>query len=194
MVRYIYMKLRHHVSRHVKSHAGMYKITGALAISSILLVGTFFATRGVAPAGELSFVEYSMLGKEAGSVMPASCESGDYHTDMTRYPWYKAPGVGIDSAPASANSPSPHYSYNGLWNCSLWILNTGARPSQNYAPGTDAQAWAQCKALYDSYAGQPRDMEYFGPVYDPDGLYQVSCYTPPPPPPPPVPVVNVNFQ
>lgn len=173
------MKLKHHVSAHMKRNSLTYTSLGALVFASLFLVGTFFITRNKIPMSELSFVEHSLLGKEAGSVVPASCESGQYHTDLSRYPWHNT-GMGLNSAPAQANSPSPRY-YSTRWFCQIWLWNYGSYPSLDIGPGTDAQAWAQCKSLYDSYAGYNREMTYFGTYPDGDGLYNPSCYTPPAP-------------
>lgn len=179
------MKLRHRVGTHITRYASAYKTVGSLAISSAFLVGVFFITRGVAPTSELSFVEHSMLGERAGSVVPASCESGSYHIDYGSFPYYYGSDVGWDTAAQSVNSPSPQYYADG-WYCRIWLLNYAQWPSASIGAGTDAQAWAQCKALYDSYSGYNRQMEYFGPSYDANGTTPVSCYTPPPPPPPSV--------
>ena len=54
----------------------------AFSVSSlaIVMVIIFFITKGVFPSiSELSFTEHSNLGSDAGSVVPASCESGYGH-------------------------------------------------------------------------------------------------------------------
>lgn len=184
------MKLRHHLGSHIRGHLYIYKTTGAVAVSSLLLIGAFFVTRQTIPSSELSFTEYSSsLGKEAGSVVPASCESqyNYYHPDtVSSLPFWNSE-IRDYSAPATINSPSPQY-YSSSWYCGVYMWNTGARDYRQLGAGTDAQAWAQCKAIYDSYAPQNRMMEYFGPYYDYDGFRDVSCYTPP------APTVNVQFN
>ncbi len=181
-------RIRSHIHSHFHTHKGPYKIIGALFVSCFILIATFLITRGNVPAGELSFVEHSALGKEAGSVVPASCESGYYHIDPqgSNLPWYLA-GTGYNSAPSSVNSPSPQY-YASAWTCSVWLINYGSYPTINIPAGTDAQAWAQCKSFYDSYAGYNRYLNSFGPA----NQASVSCYTPPSPPP--APSVQVYFN
>lgn len=50
-------------------------------LSPVIILGAaFFVTKEITPhASELAFTEYSSLGKSAGSVIPASCESGEDH-------------------------------------------------------------------------------------------------------------------
>ena len=52
----------------------------SLMCAALILSGAFFLTRGNTPyTSELAFTEQSILGKHAGSVIPASCESGVDH-------------------------------------------------------------------------------------------------------------------
>jgi hypothetical protein len=58
----------------------------SLSCIALLSAGVFFLTKGSTPASsELSFIEHSIVGKSAGSVIPASCESGylDSYDDQT---------------------------------------------------------------------------------------------------------------
>ncbi len=61
-----------------------------LTFFGLLLIGfafIFFITQGLNPnTSELSFIEHSTAGKDAGSVIPASCESGYAHVEGTCIP------------------------------------------------------------------------------------------------------------
>jgi hypothetical protein len=81
------MKLRrllaHHASHSIKI---LKKRSGSLGVLFLLvaLISTFLITRGVVPlTSELSYTEHSSLGKDAGSVVPASCDSGSPFTSPT---------------------------------------------------------------------------------------------------------------
>ena len=67
-----------------KNHATYNKIKSNLRFSLVnlafimLFVIVFLITKGIAPkSAELSFTEHSTLGNEAGSVVPASCDSSN---------------------------------------------------------------------------------------------------------------------
>ncbi len=71
---------------HKKIHQQVVKNKKAITLFSGLLLiplvlsAIFFITRGTDPhISELAFTEHSVLGKNAGSVIPASCESGVVH-------------------------------------------------------------------------------------------------------------------
>lgn len=54
--------------------------TIGISILCIISMSVFFVTRGINPLkAELSFTSHSILGKNKGSVVPASCESGIAH-------------------------------------------------------------------------------------------------------------------
>ncbi len=65
-------KFRHYM---MKNRAYFITLT-SLVCAVVILSGTFLLTRGATPhISELAFTEQSILGKQAGSVIPASCES-----------------------------------------------------------------------------------------------------------------------
>lgn len=54
------------------------KFAGIMIIP-IIIISLFVLTRGSEPiTSELNYVEYSTVGKDAGSVVPASCDSNDW--------------------------------------------------------------------------------------------------------------------
>jgi hypothetical protein len=64
------------MAKHRPKYATIFSLVFAVAFLS----GVFFYTKGSSPAtSELSFVEHSSLGTDAGSVIPASCEGGISH-------------------------------------------------------------------------------------------------------------------
>ena len=77
----IYHRVRHHITHHVSLYKRSYaKLFAALGLSLTVLAIAFFITRGADPhVSELAFTEHSTLGQKAGSVIPASCESGYPH-------------------------------------------------------------------------------------------------------------------
>jgi hypothetical protein len=88
----ILSKINHHVSKSVQKHTTPSKKKLGLIFISLFMFGIvssvslFFITRGINPeTSELAFIENSILGKSAGSVVPASCESA---------PWITANGDG----------------------------------------------------------------------------------------------------
>ncbi|MDB5259787.1 MAG: hypothetical protein JWN37_18 [Candidatus Nomurabacteria bacterium] len=79
------MNIRHisHFSHILKkkNKKFLYPGLGILAFLFIF-IGAFAVTKNGNPeVSELSFVEHSSLGKDSGSVVPASCESGYVHSD-----------------------------------------------------------------------------------------------------------------
>ncbi|MCF7898981.1 MAG: hypothetical protein K9L31_03465, partial [Candidatus Pacebacteria bacterium] len=69
---------RHLHTFYKKLHKQNYAV---LAVFIILFVSVsiFFITRGTVPhSSELAYIEHSILGKDAGSVVPASCESSPW--------------------------------------------------------------------------------------------------------------------
>ena len=66
-----------HIHKHVSSHKKTYTpLFSFIALSTIGLFVVFFLTRGAMPhTSELAFTEHSILGRNAGSVIPASCNS-----------------------------------------------------------------------------------------------------------------------
>lgn len=171
------MKLKHHVVGHVTKHRSAYKTTAAAGVACIILVTAFFVTRGTVPQGELSFVEHSTLGKEAGSVVPASCESNVYHGTG----WNISSNViGTMTVYTGDLDPGQTY-YSTGWRCVVWLWNYASYPYIDIAAGTDRDAWVQCRNLYNAYPGYNRQVYSFGPNGNP-----VSCYAPP--------SVNLYFQ
>jgi hypothetical protein len=64
----------------MKSHLFRNKTLKSSTLVVISFVALFFITRGTVPhASELSYTDHSILGDDAGSVAPASC-------DMTNFP------------------------------------------------------------------------------------------------------------
>jgi len=70
--------LRHSVvsffKKYVKKNHALFSVAALLAV----FVGLFFIARGVTPqSSELAFIEHSSFGQNGGSVVPASCDSGN---------------------------------------------------------------------------------------------------------------------
>lgn len=126
-------------------------ITSTALISTVLLVsGIFFTTRGNSPhTSELAFTEHSTLGTNAGSVIPASCESnpwvangdGNYSGCATQTCWdgsviTPAAGQGCPAyppLPSVSASLSPTYvSYGGYFNSMSYTSSNAV--SCNYGP------------------------------------------------------------
>lgn len=62
------------LKKNIKRNHGFF---GVIALSA-LFVGLFFITRGITPqSSELTFIEHSSFGQNGGSVVPASCDSGN---------------------------------------------------------------------------------------------------------------------
>ncbi len=70
-----------HLSKSLKKNSSnFFYITIFVSILIILFLAIFFTTRGANPLkAELQFTSHSILGKDKGSIVPASCESGIPH-------------------------------------------------------------------------------------------------------------------
>lgn len=107
--------------------------------AALILSGAFFLTRGNTPyTSELAFTEQSILGKHAGSVIPASCESGIDH-GATQTCWNGSVISSCSSCPAYPPVPtvsgsiSPTYvSYGGSFNSMSYTSSNAV--SCNYGP------------------------------------------------------------
>lgn len=97
------MKFKHLCSRVSPLFASLHRIVAGKKISGFLGVtmavavvsAAFFASNQSAPSvSELSFIEHSSLGQEAGSVVPASCDSNN---PMARFWWWAAGGEWLRS-------------------------------------------------------------------------------------------------
>lgn len=65
----------------LKNKLGYSNILVVLFVMVALLIALFLFTKGGNPStSELRFTEKSMVGNNAGSVLPASCESGYDHS------------------------------------------------------------------------------------------------------------------
>lgn len=73
----------HHISTYNKLTRKHLSLLSIVLLLTILIV-LFFITRGGAPySSELGYIEHSTLGKNAGSVVPASCDSATPWTSPT---------------------------------------------------------------------------------------------------------------
>ncbi len=107
----------------LRSHRSLFSVTGIFLFFTILIFGLFFITKGGNPyVSELAFIEHSTLGKEAGSVIPASCESAYNHYGEC----YSPPGVYISVSPSvigAGQSFNLSYSSTGATNCTMYASN-----------------------------------------------------------------------
>jgi hypothetical protein len=89
----------------LKAKAHEYSV---LAVAMVVaVVGVFFALRGPAPAvSELAFIEHSVLGEQAGSVVPASCDAASIANGGTPGShWWGDCQVACPSAPGYYYDP-----------------------------------------------------------------------------------------
>jgi hypothetical protein len=111
--------MKHHretAHKHVHHYKKQYLASVVGFVSACLVLITLFAvTRGSHPqVSELAFVEHSTLGKEAGSIVPASCESGVDH-GVTQTCWDNSVISACSTCPAAPSCPT---GYSGTYpNC-----------------------------------------------------------------------------
>jgi hypothetical protein len=72
----------HHSTSKVRSlKKTIFSVSLFSSFFAITLISVFFATKGLTPSlSELSFVEHSSLGRKAGTVIPASCDSSPVYS------------------------------------------------------------------------------------------------------------------
>lgn len=109
-----------------------------LSFAVFASAGIFFMTKNSAPASsELSFVEHSVKGASAGSVMPASCESGylDSYDDpntTANFNCYASDGQGGFSL---AGTITQQTSAQANATCQS-MVGGGTNYTYNYIPGS----------------------------------------------------------
>lgn len=111
-----------------------------------LLLIVFFITRGpVPPASEITYSEYSPYGKEAGSIVPASCNSADpmnpLWLDATTGTWRNSGshfrGDCVTTCPSGIGMYDPYYDPSATGCCSA-SFGTGCWSAPN---ACGAQGW-----------------------------------------------------
>lgn len=111
-----------------------------------LLLIVFFITRGpVPPASEITYSEYSPYGKEAGSIVPASCNSADpmypLWWDATAGTWRNSGshfrGDCVTTCPSGIGMYDPYYDPSATGCCSA-SFGTGCWSAPN---ACGAQGW-----------------------------------------------------
>lgn len=193
---YKIMKLLHTVKKNTSHTLKLFRKKTGLIISILFLpliaLGGFFITRGATPhTSELSYIESSRLGKEAGSVIPASCDSWAPFTSPTSQggtagshfasdcsttcpggngtydPYYDPSATGCP-APTSVSFPADVViNYGGY--TPLWYSSTGASACQFYATN-DFVTWG-------SWIGAPLAYDWgtYGPFYAMYTYYVTYC-------------------
>lgn len=115
-MRKILHKIKHHISKRVHRKSSVKINFNFLFVSLFIfafictsLVSIFFITRGTNPkTSELAFIENSILGVSAGSVIPASCES--YPSSGTAHFVGDTSGYCAGTAPVDGVCAATHYS------------------------------------------------------------------------------------
>lgn len=76
-------RVRHYFTKHSKV---LLTSVAVIALFTVTLLSGYYLIKGPVPyASELAFTEHSVLGKEAGSVIPASCVSGTHYQHAWGY-------------------------------------------------------------------------------------------------------------
>lgn len=148
----ILSKIKYSVSKSINKHTSSKKsllfFISLFIFGVISFVSIFFITRGVNPeTSELAFIENSILGISAGSVIPASCES--YPTYGTAHSIFDTSGYCAGTVPVAAVCGTTHYScaagrdtigVNQAENASGWTWHCGG-----YLGGADATNCSEAK-------------------------------------------------
>jgi hypothetical protein len=118
-------QLHQRVLKRVASKKSFYKVgLSAVGLVSIAMVAVFFVTRGVTPhTSELAFTEHSTLGKDAGSVIPASCNS---------------------------NPPTDHFNGDCVPGIAMWIDQASIYPGEAFTMHWRTANAVRCD-LYETY-------------------------------------------
>ncbi len=131
-----------YIIKNLQKHSGK----SILASFSFLVIVLFFITRGINPhISELAYIEHSTLGENAGSVIPASCDSGSPFTSPT-------------SQGGTAGSHFVNDCVTTCWNGTVYdpYFNPSACPPYPPAPSVSASI----SPAYVSYGGSFTSMSY----------------------------------
>lgn len=150
--------IRKRIHHHLKKHRSHITLASSLLIAFFVLGGTFFITRTGNPhISELAFTEHSSLGTQAGSVIPASCESGVDH-GVTQTCW---DGSVISSCSSCAPQPASCSASGPLsWGagCSTYYSGSAASgqsiTAYNSAAGYSGYIAYSCNNGSWGYAGE----------------------------------------
>lgn len=181
------MKSLKHLNRHLTSFSKLSKtkiqLLGFCFLFVTVLVSVFFITRGPNPhVSELAYIEHSNLGKEAGSMIPASCNSapptshfnGDCVTTcpggVGTYDSYFDPTASACPVPTVTMPVDTTISYGGV--TPVWYTSTGASTCTLYV----GNPWTG--SLDATYPGLGSSWNYpnnGGPYYA-NAVYAAACY------------------
>lgn len=132
-----------------------------------LLLIVFFITRGpVPPASEITYSEYSPYGKEAGSIVPASCNSADpmnpLWLDATTGTWRNSGshfrGDCVTTCPSGIGMYDPYYDPSATGCCSA-SFGTGCWSAPN---ACGAQGWGTINCAGACTGVTPANPWYLG--------------------------------
>lgn len=169
--------MTHYIKSHLEKRVGTYiKIFSIVLLLTLTLCVVFFLTKGTFPnVSELSFIENStLLGKKAGSVVPASCDSAPpanhFNGDCL---FWTSVSLGFGSLPSSVNlifSTNSHFAAYSTNPTFTWTV-TGA--TECVASG----GWSGSKSI----AGGSESPTYTNPSLATQGTptvgvtYTLSC-------------------
>jgi hypothetical protein len=141
------------IKKTIKKHPGSFRAAVFLFVVAIL----FFVARGETPySSELAYIEHSTLGRDAGSVVPASCDSNNPYASTYDF-------IGRDDALHTAHSgshfngdcttpcPSGSGSYDPYYDPTASSCSTTTTTTTQVCPdGSIISATSTCPVI-DSY-------------------------------------------